>query len=149
MAGLGEALILKPVTERIQAEAGLKGNFWIQDDGTLIGRQEALAKAIHIIESDGPERGAHINRSKSGLHCPKHDPNDPFPLGQGFPRSNNQGFKLLGAPIGTPRFVVEFLQKKTTKLTQSLGLLKELKCTPTASVLLRSCHSLPKVSYLM
>ena len=44
MAGLGEALILKPVTERIQEEAGLKGNFWIQDDGTLIGRQEALAK---------------------------------------------------------------------------------------------------------
>ena len=105
MAGLGEALILKPVTEQIQEEAGLKGNFWIQDDGTLIGRQEALAKAIHIIESDGPPRGAFINRSKSGLHCPKHDPNDPFPLGQGFPCSNNQGMKLLGAPIGTPWFV--------------------------------------------
>ena len=85
MAGLGEALILKPVTERIQEEAGLKGNFWIQDDGTLIGWQEALAKAIRIIESDGPPRGAFINRSKSGLHCPKHYPNDPFPLGQGFP----------------------------------------------------------------
>ena len=34
MAGLGEALILKPVTEKIQEEADLKGNFWIQDDGT-------------------------------------------------------------------------------------------------------------------
>ena len=69
---LGFALSLHPLVERIKADApGLALNAWYLDDGTLVGSPEDLAAALHIVESDGPTLGLHLNRSKSLLFIPE------------------------------------------------------------------------------
>ena len=67
---LGFSLTLQPLVEKIMAEVpDLLCNAWYLDDGTLCGSPADLAKALRIIEQDGPCRGLKLNRSKSLLYA--------------------------------------------------------------------------------
>ena len=130
---------------RIKEEViSLGGQAWLQDDGTLIGNRDSLLSAVAILEEDGPPRGFHLQRNKSYVYCPDHDPADLAPLGAGFQRSSNFGFKFLGSD----EFIRGFLSAKLDTMKETLDKLPDLKDIHTQSVLLRSCHSLPKISYL-
>ena len=65
---LGFALTLHPIVKRIDADVStLALNAWYLDDGTLVGSPGDLSAALHIVESEGPSVGFHLNLSKS-LH---------------------------------------------------------------------------------
>ena len=92
---LGCALALHPIVEKIKREVpGLLINAWYLDDGTLCGCAGDLTSALDIIETEGPARGLHLNRSKSLLHAVAvnnpHFSNIPCVSG---------GFDLLGTPL--------------------------------------------------
>ena len=54
---------LQPIIEHIRDEVpGLNINAWYLDDGTLCGSAADLAKALKIVEDEGPSRGLQLNR---------------------------------------------------------------------------------------
>ena len=123
---LGFAITLQPIVERIKAEVpGLILNSWYVDDGTLMGSAEDLAKALNIIESDGPAVGLVLNRSKSLLYIPQDDVVSASPLPPDIPVTR-QGFTLLGCPIGPPSFCEESLLHNVEKIKIALDRLGDL-----------------------
>ena len=56
---------------------------------------------------------------------------------------------LLGAPLGSHRFEFHQIQKKVDKIKAITDLLPLLEDSQTEFVLLRSCLSLPKISFLL
>ena len=95
---LGFALTLQLLIECIAREVpSLRINAWYLDDGTLCSSPDALAKALYVIERDGPARGLHLNRSKSLLFIPVDADPSANPLPSGIPVVR-EGFTLLGWP---------------------------------------------------
>ena len=146
---LGFAITLQPIVERIKAEVpGLILNSWYLDDGTLMGSAEDLAKALNIIESDGPAVGLVLNRLKSLLYIPQDDVASASPLPPDIPVTR-QGFTLLGCPIGPPSFCEESLLHNVEKIKIALDRLGDLGDSQLETTLLRSCLSLPKLSFTL
>ena len=56
---------------------------------------------------------------------------------------------LLGAPLGSHGFVSQQIQKKVDKIRGITDLLPLLEDSHTEFVLLRSCLSFPKISFLL
>ena len=136
---LGFAITLQPIVERIKAEVpGLILNSWYLGDGTLMGSAEEFAKALNIIESDGPAVRLVLNRSKSLLYIPQDDVASASPLPPDIPVTR-QGFTLLGCPIGPPSQCGEDKDR--------LDRLGDLGDSQLETTLLRSCLSLPKLSF--
>ena len=149
LAGIGFASVLQPVISRIKQDVpGLKANAWIQDDGNIGGNREDLLAAVSILEQDGPPRGLHIRRDKSKVFCPSHHQDDDFPLGPDIERVRAEGFRVLGSPVGSAAFSQSFLEAKVDSLETLLENLLLLKDVHSELVLLRSCFSLPKISFL-
>ena len=78
-------------------KGGSKFTYWRL--GTLCGTAEDLAKALAIIEEDGPPRGLRLNRSKSLHYIPEDADGSHNPLPPEIPITRS-GFSLLGSPIG-------------------------------------------------
>ena len=117
LASLLFSLALLPVVEDIvRAVPSLKQNSWFLDDGALGGNKNDLQQAIDILSQQGPDRGLHLNASKSMVWCPGHDQEDADPLERGIPRVRKEGVKLLGAPVGSQAFEEEVLLDRITKL---------------------------------
>ena len=144
---LGFALTLQPLIECIAREVpSLRINAWYLDDGTLCGPPDALAKALHIIERDGPARGLHLNRAKSCLFIPV----DADPSANLLPPEIpvvRDGFTLLGCPIGPPCFCDHVVQTRVDKIGDHLSSLTDLEDSQMEIALLRSCLALPKLSF--
>ena len=146
---LGFAFTLHPVIKHIKAEVPfLALNAWYLDDGTLVGTPGDLSTALHIIESDGPSVGLHLNRAKSLLFIPRACDDSCSPLPPEVPVVRD-GFSLLGSPIGPPSFCEKVLQTRINKIIESLGMLHDMSDSHLETTLLRSCFALPKFSYLL
>ena len=144
---LGFALTLQPILEKIKAEVpDLLLNSWYLDDGTLCGSPSDLAAALHIIEAEGPPLGLHPNRAKSLLFVPPGADASINPLPSSIPISQT-GFTLLGCPLGPPSYCEEVFQRRVDKVKEALSRLTDLSDAQMETTLLRSCLSLPKVSY--
>ncbi len=146
---LGFALTLHPIIKRIQTEVpSLTLNAWYLDDGTLSGPPEALLAALKIIETDGPPVGLHLNRSKSLLFIPTSVDASTSPLPVDIPITQ-EGFTLLGSPIGPPSYCESVLQARVSKLKETLSVLHDMRDSQLETTLLRSCLALPKFSYVL
>ena len=146
---LGFALTLQPLIEKLKASvAGLGLNVWYLDDGTLMGSPDDLAVALQILERDGPPLGLHLNRGKSLLFIPEDADADQSPLPPDIPITRH-GFSLLGCPVGPPDYCEEIFQARIEKVKVSLGALQDLEDAQLEYTLLRSCLSLPKVSFVL
>ena len=142
-------MVMQPVLLRIQAEVpNLRANAWIQDDGNLVGDKSSLQQALAIIRSDGPPRGLFLRADKSLVFCPRHPQGDQFPLEPEIKRVSEGGVRVLGSPVGNAAFSKAFVEAKVDELEFLLGKLELLQDPHTQFALLRSCYSLPKLSYL-
>ena len=146
---LGFALTLHPIIERIRAEVpSLALNAWYLDDGTLVGPPGVLSAALHIVESEGPSVGLHLNREKSLLFIPSDCDASFSSLPPEVPVVGG-GFCLLGCPIGPSSFCEEVLQDRVERIRESLGVLRDMHDSHLETSLLRSCLALPKLSYIL
>ena len=140
---LGFTMTLHPIVKRVKSEVpSLRMNAWYLDDGTLVGRDEDLAAALHIIEEDGPPVGLHFNRGKSLLYIPSGVSYTNSVLAPEIPVTPS-GFTLLGCPIGPPSYCKEMLQARVNKVRESLAVLHDLGDLRVEIALLRSCLALP------
>ena len=146
---LGFALTLHPIVERIKAEVPtLALTAWYLDNSTLVGRPRDLSAALHIVETEGPSVGLHLNRGKSLLFVPRDCDASLSPLPAEVPVTR-AGFCLLGSPIGPPSFCEQVLQDRIVEIREALGVLLEMGDAQMVTTLLRSCFALPKFSYLL
>ena len=70
-------------------------------------------------------------------------------LAKGIVWVEDEGIVLLGAPIGSQVFVERQVRKKIEKVREVTELLPLLQDPHTEFVLLRSCLSLPKFSFVL
>ena len=117
---LGFAVALQPIVDMINSKVpNLKINAWYLDDGTLVGSPSDLSLALSIIEQEGPPRGLRLNRAKSLLFSPS--PTSPISnlLPPEIPLAD-EGFSLLGCPMGPPSFCNAALLKRVEKVSNYL-----------------------------
>ena len=149
LAPLAFAIALHPILEKIALEVpSLSLHCWYLDDGVVCGCKEDLLKVLSIIELYGPSRGLNLNRSKSFLYvlpdadaCVNVLPPE-IPLSQ-------EGFVLLGAPIGSDSFCQLHAMKRVEKICDIISLLPHLGNSQVEFTLLHSCLSLPKFVFLL
>ena len=146
---LGFSLVLQPLLERIQQEApGLLMNAWYLDDGTLCGSLSDLCTALDIIEAEGPSRGLHLNRGKSLLIVPPGASPSTSSLPAGVPTSDG-GFVLLSCPIGPAAHCSSIAMERISRVQNTLLKLRDIQDCQMETSLLRSCLSLPKISFVL
>ena len=152
-------MTLLPVSVKIRDEVpSLKVNGWILDDGVLGGQVEDVRRALDILLTDGTARGLELSTehsvptpgtSKSAVWCPDIAHDDVDPLGLGVLPIRGPGFVHLGAPVGSPFFIQGKVKERVDKVANLLDKLPNLENAHSEFALLRSCFSLPKVSYLL
>ena len=119
-------LALHPIIKQISEEVpSLELNVWYLDDGTLCSSRSELLKALNILELEVPRRGLYLNRDKCLLFVPPGDynPNDGFgniPIVQ-------DGFVLLGSPVGSPSFIASHASAKVEEVKELISFLPDLK----------------------
>ena len=71
------------------------------------------------------------------------------PCQRGLIRITDEGVVLLGAPLGSAAFVEGEVKKKVSKVEEVTEMLPLIEDSHTEYALLRSCLSLPKLSFLL
>ena len=146
LAGLIFSLTMHPVVLKIDRE-----NSWFLDDGALAGDKSGLQKAVDILRQEGPPRGLFLSSTKSKVwsqvQLPDMDREDPLECG--IQLDTAEGIKLLGSPIGSLTFEEGIISEKIDKAEYLMEKLSELEDPHSEYVLLRSCFSSPKLSYIM
>ena len=100
-------------------------------------------------EHSGPRLGIAPGDSKCAVWCPPGSPIDEDPLKLGIRPVKDSGFLHLGAPVGSQVFVYSAVKKRVDKVSAILERLPALQNPHAEFVLLKSCFSLPKVSYIL
>ena len=105
-----------------------------------------------IIQEEGPACGLYLSPKSviwSSLPYTMSHP-DIFQFRrEGYNVSDEKGIVLLGAPVGSVEFEAEVLKAKMAKVKDVIDLLHSLGDPHCQFALLRSCFSLPKISYLL
>jgi hypothetical protein len=118
------------------------------DDGTISAPLTSLQEVVSILETDGPQSGLILNKSKCFVWCSNTDPPNSDPLACGIPRSDPRGLHLLGSPIGSPDFMKSVIDQRINNIEEIvLRQLPSLEDPQIQFCLLRSCLSLPKLIY--
>ena len=130
---------------------------WFLDDGTYVGNLDQLGPVVDILQEEGPRLGLLLStaatvpptaKPKSTIWCPTPPQRQDDPLQKGLVFVKEEGVILLGAPLGRIEFEKEQIQRKVEKIQHTTALLPLLEDAHTEFVLLRSCLSLPKISFL-
>ena len=144
------SLVLQPLIRRInEASPSLLLNGWILDDGTIVGTKDELQRSFDILATAGPAFGLHLNAAKSRIWCGNAEASNPDPLARGVPRAEENGYDLLGAPVGDIPFSRKIVEERILKIAAIFDLLASLHNSHVAFNLLRFCFSLPKFSYCL
>lgn len=142
------SLTLQSLIEKIQEQAmDIRLNAWLLDDGTLVGKEAHLQRALDIIESDGPALGLRMNRSKSLLFVPE-GATSPVHLPAEIPRTSD-GFPLLGSAVGEDELRSNVCMRRLVKIKEILGRLPDLKDAHMEATLLRKCLAFPKIAFAL
>ena len=104
--------------------------------------------ALEIVEAEGPAMDLLLNRSKSVLFIPPEEDPALSLLPSEIP-CTRQGFTLLGCPVVPPSFCEASLLHQVEKIKSALSRLGDLRDSKLETTLLRSCLSLPKLSFTL
>ena len=127
-------LVIQPMLKKMSAECpDLLLNIFYADDGTLIGSPEAVARALALIEREGPAVGYYIQPSKSRIYWPAMSREKLQPLLSAYPslivqgsptgeiaQGPDDGITIFGAPLGSDAYVARFLQDKLAAVAEVL-----------------------------
>jgi hypothetical protein len=148
---LGFAVSLHPIILKIAARCpDLLANLWFLDDGGIGGKTADVLRVLEILQVDGPPNGMLVNFGKCEIHC--HPASRAaalelrtaanllgmnIPLAQVFCEGE---MVLLGAPIGSPAFCAEFVDRECVQPTiKALTALRDMRDPQVALTLLRNC----------
>jgi hypothetical protein len=145
------SLVLHKLVKDIAGQIpGLYLNAWYLDDGTIAGPTSLVAKAIEILAQDGPKVGLHLNPKKSVLFWPSspgipgHNDNI---FDSAIQRTTSEGIIALGCPIGSPKFIQDYLLARIDVNRRPLEKMVILDDPHVSSVLLSKCVSFSRLGY--
>ncbi|XP_026442067.1 uncharacterized protein LOC113341381 [Papaver somniferum] len=118
---------------------------------SALGVQQEVAKALSIIETEGPRRGLHLNVKKTEVFWPSTDPRSTadgvFPADIGRP---SNGVKLLGGPMSLDlNFISDMMLSRVNKTVQLMSSIKKLKDPQSEMLLLRNCTGVSRLYFAM
>ena len=121
-------------------------SFGYMDDGVLVGPPTEVASALSIIQAESSKAGLSLNLDKCEIWSPNAIPSGVLP--STIPVADS-GFLLLGAPIGSKEFINHHVEAKVAACSRIWHTLLAIGDPQTELLLLRSCLSFGKVSYLV
>ena len=144
----GFAAMERKITTALGGDSGVLYRQAFADDTLFIAPLEAHTKRLQILMEQGPNMGIHLNKSKSQviMPVPSEDELDLYPTE--FKRLKD-GIVVLGAPVGSDKFVQDFLDERINKVEKLLDKTKELGNTQVMALLARYCIQGPKMAHLM
>ena len=134
---------MQPLLLELSETPGLDLNFSFLDDLVMAGTQLAVSGGIASLKASAEKLGLQLNMSKcelvsavpegTGMNLDLFDKN--------IPRKLDDGFKLLGAPIGTDEYCQSLTHQRATKIQDCLDAIGDLPDPHIALALLHSCAS--------
>ena len=151
LASLFFSLVLHPLLLHLHRELPhLLLNASFLDDVTLVGKRNDLQVAYDFLKEEGARVGLTLNPRKSLVHTgPSLDAAILDPLDRGVPRAADDGYQLLGAPVGNIPFARDVVSSRVDKIAAILDALSLLNNAQLEYALLRFCYSFPKMSYCL
>ena len=141
------AICLHLLIRRIdEAAPALAVHEWFLDDGIFVGSPSEVWKAFSIVQEFAPQLGLQVNMEKSTLWRSL-DALLPLPLG--ISELEDEGFVLLGAPVGSAAFSRSVVAARVEKLSLTLSKVSTLQDPQVQLALVRSCFGLPKFAYCL
>ncbi|XP_026396007.1 uncharacterized protein LOC113290640 [Papaver somniferum] len=123
------SLILHPLVNRIASECTLDLHTWYINDGTIACDTLEVAKALRIIQQEGPTRGLLLNVSKTEIFWPTIDLRKDEP--GVFPSSISKpytGVKVLGGSvIRDAQYCNDMVLYRVVKSTHLMNTIKKLQ----------------------
>ena len=146
------ALALQPLLDSVREIPGIDIVVGYLDDVVISGEAAAVESAFRLLRERSARIGLQLNSAKCQL-VPTAGPNSSVNL-SAFPnslvRNLEQGFKLLGAPIGNKEFVASFVDQK--RVAKAIAMLQEIPGLEDAQIahkLLMHCMGPSRVMYGM
>jgi len=119
---------------------------WYLDDGTLVGKEEEVAKGWRVIQEEMGRVGLRVNVQK----CEVWGRGEKGDVGlEGIPRVEGEGIELLGGPLGPASFCDDYVRKRVQKIKQALDTLEVIDDPQVEVQLIRSCLGLPKMAFAL
>ena len=116
----------------------------------MAGPSDQLLKAWDIVQEESRKIGLRVNARKCEIWTA--DGVDADWL-KAFPdevvRVADEGFELLGAPIGSAKFCQEFVKKRVQRVREVIEKLPVLVNSQMELILLRSCIGFPKFGFTL
>ena len=148
------SLALQPILRKLAAIRGeheetLELCMAYLDDCVFAGRLDIVCKAIRLLSDASAELGLELNLDKCRLYLTPECPEDVLlpRLPGGLVIRREDGFKFLGAPIGSKRFCEQLTEKRVTKNQPLLEAIAGLSDPSIALLLLRQCAGFCKIAF--
>ncbi len=144
------ALGILRLGRRVKEE--LKGclSLWYLDDGSIVGPGVELRRAWDIVEEEARKVGMKLNEEKCEIWGWEGE--DEEWMGQ-FPekvrRIRENGFELLGAPVGDKEFSEEYAKKRVARVKEVLDRLDVVDDPQVELALMRSCLGFPRFGFTL
>jgi hypothetical protein len=126
---------------------------WYLDGGLVAGRPPDVLKAIHILQELCPGIGLRLSFKKTTFWrpplCRNQTPPDFNVSDLGIPEIKDDGFMLLGAPVGLPASCIQAVKNRVGKYASLMDKLHTLEDPQIQFGLLRSCFGFPEFAYCL
>jgi hypothetical protein len=149
---LGPLLFSLAIADTIAAlstqEPSLAANWWYLDDGFLAGDAETVKRAVDALTLRAKDIGLHLNMNKCELI---YFDDAPPPCFTDVPcKLLHRDFDLLGTPIGSDKFVEDYIERKvTSKLQETVRTISSFDDPQVAYTILRACASFSPLVHIM
>ena len=148
------AICLLLLVRRVEEAApNLVIHAWFLDDGTFVGSPLEVFKAFRVVQDFAPQLGLQVNMEKStlwrSLDARDADSDALLPSPLGISEIEDEGFVLLGAPVGSAAFSRSVVTARVEKLSVILSKVATLQDPQVQLALVRSCFGLPKFAYCL
>ncbi|XP_026413120.1 uncharacterized protein LOC113308884 [Papaver somniferum] len=145
------ALTLHPLAIKIAARCALDFHAWYLDDGTIAGDTLEVAKALKIIQKEGPERGLVVNINKTEIFWPSPDPRSNM-VGV-FPSTISRhvlGVKLLGRSFSQDQlYCSNMVVSRVEKTVHLMSKVQQMNDSQCELLLLRNCIGVSKLYFTL
>ena len=114
-------------------------SLWYLDDGIGMGPKEEVLKALEIVTEQAQKVGLRLNLAK----CEVWSEDEAALAG----RCKPEGFELLGVGIGSQALCEKILDKRVSKIAESLAMMTVVDDPQTELSLMRCCLGYPRFAF--
>ncbi len=123
---------------------------WYLDDGSVAGPGEELVATWDFLQEEARKVGLQMNVSKCEVWGWRGEESEWMKrLPAEIKRVQEDGFELLGAPIGSKKFSEAYAEKRLQDIEEALVELRKVDDAQVELALLRSCLGFPRFGFTL